>query len=286
MMGTRRSSASGRGWPLAVLVCISACWSGCTQEKTHTAPAPADSDAAATSAAPAEPPAPLHGAGEAPRTWAEPFPGVRVDAARKVIEFDGQVPIDPHDPQTPRIYLEVMVCSRDTREHESLVVTSVKPSHIHAALLMIGLEPGTPGSWRWDAGAGRMIASGPTGPGLDVSFIVAGSDGLPAVHDPAAWVIDERETVRLSEKLRARDVHSPGWVFAGSKIALRPDGPGEYYKADIEGTLVGLATFGTETIALPLVISPEAAVEAPVWIADRSAVPPWGTRVTVRISAS
>ncbi len=29
-------------------------------------------------------------------------------------------------------FLEVMVCT-DTKEHEALVVTGVKPSHVHAA---------------------------------------------------------------------------------------------------------------------------------------------------------
>lgn len=221
-------------------------------------------------------------------SWVEPLPGLRVDIARKVIEFDGKIPIDPHDPQTPKIFLEVIVCSRDSREHESLVVTDVKPSHVHAGLMMLGLEPGHPGSWRWDAEARKMIATPPAGPGLEVVFIVKGADGLPVVHDPASWIINERETRTFAEQiagLPAETSSGPHWVFSGSKIAPRPDGQGEYYKADIEGTLVGLATFGTETIAIPAMIRPEAAVEAPVWIADRRNLPKWGTDVTVRITA-
>jgi outer membrane murein-binding lipoprotein Lpp len=218
-------------------------------------------------------------------SWVEPLPGLRVDIARKVIEFDGKIPIDPHDPQTPKIFLEVIVCSRDSREHESLIVTDVKPSHVHAGLIMLGLEPGHPGSWRWDAEARKMISTPPAGPPVEVVFIVKGADGLPVVHDPASWIINERETRTFVEQIAGEPAVSTRWVFAGSRIAPRPDGPGEYYKADIEGTLVGLATFGTETIAIPAMISPEAAVEAPVWIADRRNLPKWGTAVTVRITA-
>ena len=79
-------------------------------------------------------------------TWAEASPGLRVSREARALEFDGTVPIDVHG-KAPRVFLEVLVCSRDTREHESLVVTDVKPSSVHAALLMLGMTPGTPGSW-------------------------------------------------------------------------------------------------------------------------------------------
>ena len=45
----------------------------------------------------------------------------------------------------------------------------------------------------------------------------------------------------------------------------------------------GLATFGTETIALTDAISHASAIDEPVWIASRALVPPKGTPVIVRI---
>lgn len=209
----------------------------------------------------------------------EPFPGVRVDLAGKAVEFDGVVPIDPHDRETPLVFLEVVVCSRNTREHEALVVTEAAPSHVHAALLMLGAEQGAPGGWKRDETLQRTVPSAPRGSAVRVEFEYRGKSGKLVRENPADWICDVRTHRRLSGQVSGE----PVWVFAGSAIAPRPDGPGEYYKGDIEGTLVGLATFGTETLAWPKVFSPEAAVEAPEWIADASRVPALGTRVTVRL---
>lgn len=210
---------------------------------------------------------------------ASPFPNVRVDVKGKVVEFDGVVPIDPHDRETPLMFLEVVVCSRDSREHESLVVTDAVPSHVHAALLMIGAEPGRPGSWKPDPILRKMVPTAPVGPEVEVEFIHTGLDGAVVHSNPSDWIID----VRNHRSLRTQARGEPVWLFGGSAIAPRPDGEGEYYKADIEGTLIGLATFGTETLAWPHVFSPEAAVQAPEWIADAAKVPPLGTKVTVRL---
>lgn len=212
--------------------------------------------------------------------WIEVFPHVRLDAARRFVEIDGQVPIDPHDPRTPHIFLEVVVCPWDTREHEALVATRARPSHVHAALLMLGPTPGAPGSWRWDPATGRLSATEPTGPAVRVTFLHTDAKGKTVESDPAEWIID----VRHRRTLRDREGPGGHWVFAGSSLAPRPDGPGEYYKADIEGTLVGLATFGVETIAWSGVFSHEASINAPEWIADPAKVPPFGSAITVRLA--
>ncbi len=229
----------------------------------------------------------LIGCGSADRAgagggWATPFPHVRMNIAQRTIELDGLVPIDPHDKETPEIYLEVVVCSKNSREHETLVVTEARPSDVHAALLLLGLEPGAPGAWGWDRARSKMTVTPPMGPGVRVSFMYRDAGGAQVESDPADWIIDVHGRRSLRE---LAGIGRAPWVFAGSVIAPRPDGPGEYYKADIEGTLVGLATFGTETLAWPMVFSPEAAVQAPEWIADPAKVPPWKTPVTVRLTA-
>ena len=87
--------------------------------------------------------------GPVARGMVDAFPYVRVDRAAGVVEFDGIVPIDAHDPKTPLVFLEEFVCTPDSREYESLVVTKAKPSHVHAALLLAGGLAGKPGEWRW-----------------------------------------------------------------------------------------------------------------------------------------
>jgi len=105
----------------------------------------------------------------------EILPGVRANLATKVVEFDGIVPINCHDPRTPDVYLEVMVCTPDTKEHESLVMTKARASDVHAALLAIGLEPGSPG--RWDFKDKEFIPVPPRGGAVEVRLAYKTADG-------------------------------------------------------------------------------------------------------------
>lgn len=214
----------------------------------------------------------------------EMFPGVRVDAARRTIEFDGIVPIDAHNPKTPLVYLETIVCGRDSREHESLVMTTVPASHVHAALLAIGAHPGRPGAWWWNGGRLQTIA--PTGTPLRVSFRVESAiAGASEASSPESGTREEPAIswVKLhpsgNAMIEPRLWDSPLWTFGGSLIVTRRGR--EFYDADMTGQIIGLTTFGGETISFRDVLSPEAAVQEPMWIADAARVPPFGTRVTV-----
>jgi len=40
--------------------------------------------------------------------------------------------------------LGLVACTKGTKEHESIVAIKAKPVHIHAALLLLGAEPGSP----------------------------------------------------------------------------------------------------------------------------------------------
>ncbi|MEX2219722.1 MAG: YdjY domain-containing protein [Phycisphaerales bacterium] len=207
----------------------------------------------------------------------EALPGIRIDRAARTVEFEGTVPIDCHDPRTPRVYLEVAVCTPDTKEHEALVVTRAKPSDVHAALLAVGLEPGEPGRWTWEDK--KLISHPPRGAAVEVLFSWRDTSGSQRLSPATDWVISAETRAPFASAAPG----NAGWVFAGSRFVPR-EGV-ERYDADGTGTLIGLCTFGTETIAWKRVISPEAEVEEPEWIADPAKVPPRGTQVTVRIRA-
>lgn len=198
----------------------------------------------------------------------EVFPHVRIDRGARIVEFDASVPIDCHQPSTPNVYLELVCCTPDTREHEVLAVTAAKPSHIHAALLMLGLEPGAPASWTKGPDGGPL-AHDPTGPRVGVEILL---DGKP--HQLSEWIVNA---------ITREPWPTGDFVFAGSVFVKRQGE--ERYDADWSGTLIGLTTFGTEVLAWPKVISPEAGVDEPVWIANTATVPAVNTPIVVRLTA-
>lgn len=222
----------------------------------------------------------------------EVFPGVRVDIASKLVEIDGTIAIDAHRTTDKGkklvVFLETLVCMKDSKEHESLVVTDVKASQAHAALLLIGLAPGTPGSWKQDREAekSKWVGVPPTGSRVLVTIAAKQADGsIGPETDALEWVVDQRDarTFRQIEP-------GVGYVFAGSKMVqarrrmIDPeDKPRpEVYAGDLEGTVVGLTSFGTETIGVTAMYSPDTSKEEPRWIASE-AMPDVSTKVVVRI---
>ncbi len=201
------------------------------------------------------------------------FPFLRVDAVSRFVEFDAAISslIDPTGAGQV-FYIEQIVCTQGTKEHESLIVTSVKPSHLHAALLMIGAEQGHPVYWTYPAG--QTVVHEPAGDRLAIEIEYTDSEAQTRIVNPLAWVITREET----QPFPSDQGH---WVFAGS--TERETSEGILYEADAAGTVVGLASFGSEVIAWSIPISHEEADGDLQWIADRNAMPPSNTRVTVRI---
>lgn len=228
----------------------------------------------------------------------EVFPGVRVDLANRFVEFDAATsPALVKDPRAPLMFLEVIACTPDTREHETLVVTRVRPSNIHAALLLVGLEPGEPGGWRMEGD--RLVPVDPRGARVKIEFTFQDRRAEHTV-DPVAWIVNARNQTGFSESMTgdsSPDRPAPGWVFAGSLMAttsFSPDGtplpqPREVYAADESGVVIGLATFGVELIGWSRTFSPDASVQEPEWIVNFdpgstvAPVPPPGTPVIVRV---
>lgn len=200
-------------------------------------------------------------------------PGIRVDRTRGEVLVNASVPIDASKAQR-RVYLEVLVCSPNTREHETLLVTPVSASLVHAGLLLLGLEAGRVGAWTFEGS--KVVATPPEGPGVEV--LVRRDDGGAVREEPlSAWVVDARSGVGVM-------VSQPEsrWVFAGSRFRRSGEGrETSVYEADREGTIVGLSTFGTETIAWTQMHHPDTSVEAPAYTADPARTPPVGTSVVL-----
>jgi hypothetical protein len=158
--------------------------------------------------------------------------------------------------------LEFFCVMTGTSEHESVLRSRVKPSDLHLALLMIGLEPGAPVSY--SEVAKRWLP--PHGPPIQIHCEFE-RDGQ-TVSVPA---------YRMMRNLKTREEMPPlTWIFAGSRVM--PDGN---YAADVVGYLVSIVNFDLTVIDVPKLAS--SANETLEWETNFDLVPTRGTKVTMII---
>lgn len=183
------------------------------------------------------------------------FPHIEADVGNRQVRVECQV-IGCLAP------LEFFCVLAGTNEHEAVLRTRARPSHIHAALLMLGLQSGQPVTYS----ESTRTWSPPQGPPLNirVEFTREGQTiSLPANS--------------LMRHVRTRQPMPPTtWVFTGSRIM--PDG---VYAADVTGYVVSIVNFDLTVIDVPQLAS--SANETLQWEADPDALPPPGQMVTMII---
>ena len=195
--------------------------------------------------------------------WPSADRPIVIDRESKTVRFAGIIPIDAG--QLPM--LEVLVCAPDSREHEALVMADIRPSHIHAALIALGATPGQPGGLFWTGE--RFEMREPSGPAIGVRLaFVDGSlgDQAPKWSDAAHWFATEPQ-IEIQ----------PRWLFTGSSF------DGDAYRADADGTIVGLVSFTTEVIGMSPAISEVDADRGFDFAPVSGRVPPFGTSVIVEL---
>jgi hypothetical protein len=183
---------------------------------------------------------------------------VVIDRANRSVRFSGIVPIDA----SRQPMLEVLVCTPNTREHEALVMTSVRPSHIHAALIALGAEPGRTGGLVWNGSDFEMRE--PRGDRIGVRLAIEGAD--PIWTDAREWF-----TNAPASKL------DTDWLFTGSRLH---EGA---YTADRDGTIIGLVSFTTEVVGMTPAITEIDADRGFDFVPVTERTPPFGTRVLVEL---
>ncbi len=185
-------------------------------------------------------------------------PGVRIDWKGLVVEVEAKVVLRKGP-------LELLACSPQTREHESIFVVAARPSHIFQAMGLIGLEAGRP--VRYDEQQGRLLAA--NGEPVEIKVRYRDRSGNRTV--PV-----EKLLATLNGK---RPPASVNWVFAGS----RPIGDG-LFGADLEGTVICVVDFDTALISLG---SLHSADNEQLWLsANPDEIPPVGTACTLLIRSA
>ena len=210
-----------------------------------------------------------------PEGRVDAFPGVVVDYDARAVELPGFVPVDAHSEATPEVIIEVIAEAGGVRDHEALVRIEAEARHVHAALLLLGLEPGTPGAILSDGSRAE-----PTGPGITVPVRFE-QDARTIEQSPLEWVHDPEAGDRLLDT-------NPTFRFGGS--SEREFNGENFYMAEAEGVVVGLSTFGSgdpdsfvgvETVGMVPVFDPDTASGDPIWMADPAHIPTFETKVVL-----
>jgi hypothetical protein len=212
----------------------------------------------------------------APAAAPEPTPATAPAAARnlRVDRVAGYVEVDATVVLRDAPWLELLACTPGSREHESILTVAAKPSEIHLALLILGLEPGSPMGRAVRPATATSPATEtvvpPSGSLVRVSLVYE-SDGKSIEIPPSAWVRDRRKEAKPIDDL---------WVFAGSSIATLDDGT-RIYRADANGNVISLVSFGDEVLARPGTVTNQDDQEALGCV--EGAIPPVGSRVKIRL---
>jgi hypothetical protein len=183
---------------------------------------------------------------------------VWIDKARKEVVVGGRVVLD-------RGPIEVFACVEKTKEHEAIVATRSTARLIHAALLAIGLDPGSPVSFDPEYVP-------PKGPQVSVRVRWKDAAGKEQQMRAQEWIRNARTGKPLDTD----------WVFAGSSFWRDPNDGVEYYQAD-GGDVICVSNFPTALLDLPLQSSQ--ANEELLFEAFAGRVPPRDTEVDLILSA-
>jgi hypothetical protein len=159
-------------------------------------------------------------------------------------------------------YLEHLMCSKGTKEHEAILATEAVPQLIHAGLLLTGAKPGHPVRFlpQFESPAGDAIA-------IELQWQ---QDGKTFRSDARQWVKDEKAKAPLAID----------WVFAGSEFYEDPVTQKKVYAAD-QGDLITVANFGSAILDLPIASSANDSDRG--FFTNTEKIPPLGTEVFVTL---
>lgn len=189
--------------------------------------------------------------------------GIIIDRNNQLIQLDAKVVLREG-------WLELLVCTPGTKEHESILSVETPPSVIHFGLLTLGAEPGSP--IRIESRGEELIPIPPTGDVIAIDLTYTDEAGQSITVPANQWVYNEATKAVMADNR---------WVFAGSKLREFEEGP--VYLADLEGSAVSLVNFGSELLAKPNRLTDSNAVHGENFVVNTDVIPPLNTPVTVTL---
>jgi hypothetical protein len=208
------------------------------------------------------------------------LPGVKINLDQWSVDVDATVCLREG-------LLELIACTKDTKEHESIVAIDAKPSHLHTALLLLGAKPGNPAMRQAvDEEATRFIDLPPRGGSVEVFLVLKDPAGKESARPISAFIAPAEHADGPagpgdgSDPAAGNKFPTHTFLFTGSILHGEGDGPRQYL-CDQSGNVISLATFGDELLALPGIH--DDANGALVWQVDGDQLPERGAKVTLRL---
>jgi len=143
-------------------------------------------------------------------------PGLKVDRTRGLVTLDAAVVLR----EGP---LELLLCPKRGKEHESILAAEMKPKDFQVALLLAGATPGRP--------VQMDPPKPPTGQRVKIWLEIAEESGTRLV-DAREWILD----------VAAKRAMRVDFVFTGSRIVRVPESDSPLFLGD-NGEVICVANF-------------------------------------------
>jgi hypothetical protein len=207
------------------------------------------------------------------------LPGVKININEWSVDVEAEICLR-------KGLLELIACTRNTKEHESIVMIHAKPSHIHTALLLLGAKPGRPATIERvddpDSGKPQFIEIPPTGHPVDVYLIFAADESKEIPINQFIIPADYHDAnVEASKTEPDEKFPTNTFMFAGSLMESRWNNMPKTYVADHSGSVISLVTFSDELLCAPEIR--DADNDSLTWQANHFRLPELGTKTTLRL---
>ncbi len=202
------------------------------------------------------------------------LPGLVINFQKRCLDLEATVCLDEG-------FLELIACTKGTKEHESIVVIKARPMHVHAGLLLLGANPGNP-AMRKRIGEkdSRWVHVPPRGDPVDVALVFKNKEGKMVEYPISRFVAPSEKRAGQGPGDGEKTAFPDTVVFAGSRLS--GDGPGpRKYLSDLSGNVISIASFGDEVLCLPGIHGQENG--SLMWQVNAAKLPKVGSKVTLRL---
>jgi uncharacterized repeat protein (TIGR01451 family) len=158
--------------------------------------------------------------------------------------------------------LELFACLWTSKDYESVVSVPGRASFVHAGLLAVGAESGSPVQFRPKYVPAR-------GPEIEVTVVWNDQQGKRQTARAQDWV----------REVKTKKAMTQPWVFGGSGIRKDPETGEKAYYADLTGELICVSNFASAMLDLPIESTSSDAELMFETFTER--IPPRGTPVTL-----